>query len=85
MRVLAKSLGGGRTWWAHFEFTRINTAPTFLPKKIEDLREAVPTAYLSGSVGVIPGTSAPRHIGARLPMDIPNEPCYLLCNVQRKA
>src|SRR5262249_5105997 len=24
---------GGRTWWAHFEFTPINTAPTFLPKK----------------------------------------------------
>src|SRR5262245_4419667 len=32
--------GGGRTWWAHFEFTRINTTPTFLPKKIEDLHEA---------------------------------------------
>ena len=29
--------GGGRIWWAHFEFTRINTAPTFLPKKIEEL------------------------------------------------
>ena len=31
---------GGRTWWAHFEFTRINTTPTILPKKIEDVREA---------------------------------------------
>ena len=30
---------GGRTWWAHFEFTRINITPTILPKKIEDLRE----------------------------------------------
>jgi len=29
---------GGRAWWAHFEFTRINIAPTILPKKIEDLR-----------------------------------------------
>ena len=28
----------GRTWWAHFEFTRINTTPTILRKKIEDLR-----------------------------------------------
>jgi hypothetical protein len=28
--------GGGRSWWAHFEFTRINTTPTVLPKKIED-------------------------------------------------
>ena len=27
--------------WAHFEFTRINTTPTFLRKKIEDSREAV--------------------------------------------
>ena len=32
-------LRGGRTWWAHFEFTRINIAPTILPKKIEDARE----------------------------------------------
>ena len=27
---------GGRTWWAHFEFTRINITPTILRKKIED-------------------------------------------------
>jgi hypothetical protein len=26
---------GGRTWWAHFAFTRINTTPTIFPKKIE--------------------------------------------------
>ena len=29
----------GRTWWAHFEFTRINIEPIILHKKIEDLRE----------------------------------------------
>jgi hypothetical protein len=29
---------GGRAWWAHFEFTRINTTPTFLSKKIEERR-----------------------------------------------
>ena len=29
---------GGRTWWAHFEFTRINIEPTILPKKIEERR-----------------------------------------------
>jgi hypothetical protein len=23
-------------WWAHFKFTRINTTPTILRKKIED-------------------------------------------------
>jgi hypothetical protein len=33
-------IAGGRTWWAHFEFTRINITPIILPKKIEDLREA---------------------------------------------
>jgi hypothetical protein len=35
-----RALSGERTWWAHFEFTRINIAPTILPTKIEDLREA---------------------------------------------
>src|SRR5258708_7050589 len=40
-RVLFRSvLHGGRTWWAHFEFTRINIEPIILRKKIEDLREA---------------------------------------------
>jgi hypothetical protein len=33
------ALRGGRTWWAHFEFTRINIAPIILRKKIEDERE----------------------------------------------
>jgi hypothetical protein len=32
-------LGGGRTWWAHFELAGINTAPTFLHKTIEDVHE----------------------------------------------
>ena len=31
---------GGRTWWAYFAFTRIQTTPAILPKKIEELREA---------------------------------------------
>src|SRR5467141_3761295 len=34
-------LGGGRTWWAHFEFTRINIEPIILRKKFEDLRPSV--------------------------------------------
>ena len=33
-------LNSGRTWWAHFEFTRINIEPIILRKKIEDVREA---------------------------------------------
>jgi hypothetical protein len=32
-------LSGGRSWWAHFEFTRINTTPTIFCKEIEDLRQ----------------------------------------------
>jgi hypothetical protein len=27
---------GGRTWWAHFEFTRINIELIILYKKLED-------------------------------------------------
>jgi hypothetical protein len=30
---------GGRSWWAHCDFTRINIRPTILRKKIEDARE----------------------------------------------
>jgi len=34
------SLGsGGRAWWAHFAFTRINITPIILRKKIEELLE----------------------------------------------
>jgi len=44
-------LGGGRTWWAHFEFTRINIEPTILRKKIEDLR--VVRARLAGTGGTV--------------------------------
>jgi hypothetical protein len=29
---------GGRTWWAHFEFTRINIEPIILKNKFEELR-----------------------------------------------
>jgi hypothetical protein len=38
-RDTVAGLNGGRTWWAHFEFTPINTAPTFLYKQFEDLRQ----------------------------------------------
>ena len=40
LRPLREAPNGGRTWWAHLEFTRINITPTILPKKIEDVREA---------------------------------------------
>ena len=35
--VLSNRGGGGRSWWAHLEFTRLNITPTILHKKIEDL------------------------------------------------
>jgi hypothetical protein len=39
-RPAKNSSSGGRTWWAHFEFTRINIEPIILRKNIEDPREA---------------------------------------------
>ena len=33
---MAETASGGRTWWAHFEFTRINIEPIILRKKIEE-------------------------------------------------
>jgi hypothetical protein len=32
----AVDASGGRTWWAHLQFTRINIEPTFLEKEIEE-------------------------------------------------
>ena len=62
-------LDGGRNWWAHFAFTRINIAPPFLRKKIEDLRKA--GASMSLSVAYVPignqtsltGSGSSRRIG----------------------
>jgi hypothetical protein len=31
-------VSGGRTWWAHFEFTRTNIEPIIPRKKIEERR-----------------------------------------------
>jgi hypothetical protein len=35
-RSAHRSARGGRSWWAHFEFTRINIKPIILYKKIEE-------------------------------------------------
>ena len=43
------ALSGGRTWWAHFKFTRINIELTILHKKIEDLREARASMFLEAA------------------------------------
>ena len=36
---MAEAASGGRTWWAHFEFTRINIEPIILQNKIEEVRD----------------------------------------------
>jgi hypothetical protein len=41
---------GRRSWWAHFELTRINITPTILHKKIEGLRQLGAFMFL-GHVG----------------------------------
>src|SRR5437763_542557 len=52
--------GGGRTWWAHYEFTGINIERTILRKKIEDVREAGATllnaaAFTATNAALLPG------------------------------
>jgi hypothetical protein len=37
---MLQGVSDGRTWWAHFEFTRIDIEPIILKNKIEDVREA---------------------------------------------
>ncbi|HYT74032.1 MAG TPA: hypothetical protein VEL79_04715 [Vicinamibacterales bacterium] len=38
--VAQHARSGGRTWWAHFEFTRINIEPIIRRKKIEEIRRS---------------------------------------------
>src|SRR5438876_2108203 len=35
----AAALSGGRSWWTHHEFTRINIEPTFQKEEFEEVRE----------------------------------------------
>jgi hypothetical protein len=53
---MAEAASGGRTWWAHFEFTRINIEPIILRNKIEDAREvgalSPPEAHRNRKAGV---------------------------------
>jgi hypothetical protein len=57
---------GGRTWWAHVEFTPINIEPTILRKKIEDLRLAAIAPQSSAHIAIVTdlrlaGGALPRH------------------------
>jgi hypothetical protein len=50
----SSGVDGGRTWWAHFEFTRINTTPTILQKQIEEsLRIESKTSGVGKCVGYL--------------------------------
>jgi len=57
---LASALVGGRSWWAHFEFTRINIELTILRKKFEDLRQA---GLCDGWHSVAPGCVREKYVG----------------------
>jgi hypothetical protein len=65
----APDSNGGPSWWAHFAFTRINTTPTFLCKKIEGLREVAENAGLRISYSVRRASKglrrAPRRAGSQ--------------------
>jgi hypothetical protein len=52
LSVFLSGPNGGRTWWAHFEFTRIKHTPTILPKKIEDLREAGASTFAEADLSL---------------------------------
>ena len=42
-------LRGGRTWWAHFEFTRTNIKPTILRTQVEDWIENLESVRFAGA------------------------------------
>jgi hypothetical protein len=59
---LSTLASGGRTWWAHFEFTRINIERIILPKKIEELSEAGATSLNTAAFIAANVTFQPRRI-----------------------
>jgi len=42
------AVSGGRNWWAHRAFARMNTGPTMLCNQIEDLMEILGFGRFSG-------------------------------------
>jgi hypothetical protein len=45
------SPSGGRRWWAHLDFTRLNLGPIILENQIEDLMEILESVRFSGRCG----------------------------------
>jgi hypothetical protein len=66
-RPAKNSSSGGRIWWAHFEFTHINIAPTIVRKKIEDpvIVRAVLTREGSAVSRILRSIMAPDQTFAR--------------------
>jgi len=54
---------GGRTWWAHVEFTRINIEPPIIRKRMED-------DLACERSGVVPGEDPPGAVGAEAPQAV---------------
>jgi len=46
-------MSGGRTWWAHLQFTRTDIKLTILPKKIEDLRVLRQSSHFRSSEVIV--------------------------------
>ena len=61
-------VGGGRRWWAHLEFTRINIKPTILPEKsrIGERWARRRRSQVEHPTIAVPLTTAERSIGCRL-------------------
>ena len=70
---------GGRTWWAHFEFTRINIEPTIIREKIERVREARDIAKRCGVTRYRTQTSENRPLGRESARFTPTSTAVRLC------
>jgi hypothetical protein len=56
---------GGRTWWAHFEFSRMNIGPIMVCNQIEDLMEILESVDLLGRFDLVTSRVMVRDVSAR--------------------
>jgi len=57
--------GGGRSWWAHHECTRVNIELTIRPEKAEDRMGILKSARVSRGIRLVhaPGALADVSVG----------------------
>ena len=68
----------------HIEFTRINTTPTILRKKIEDLRET--RATLLHATALIMSNRRPHRISRERQIESePDAPQFLTCQINLRS